>query len=122
MIEYKNTHPERAYNPKKDLSTVATTTKKIQEPNQAAATLFVSGSPAFHLLNTFTAPMIPTTAPMAYIRFVPASKYPFTCVVAWLIPALPSCAKHIVTVTSSTANNTSALNHAFKHFLIFIKT
>ncbi len=79
--------------PKKDLRTVATTTKKIQEPNHAAATLLVSGSPAFHLLNTLIAPIIPTTAPMAYIRLVPVSKYPFTLLVASWIPAFPSCAK-----------------------------
>jgi hypothetical protein len=41
------------YTPKNDLITVATTTKKTQEPNQAAATLPVSGSPLFHLLYTF---------------------------------------------------------------------
>lgn len=81
------------YIPKNDLSTVATTTRKIQEPNHAAATLLVSGSPAFHLLNTFMAPMMPTTAPMAYIRSQPVSKYPLTLLVASEIPALPSCAK-----------------------------
>ena len=60
--------------PKNDFKTVATTTRKIQEPNHAAATLLVSGSPAFHLLNTLMAPIIPTTAPIAYIRSQPVSK------------------------------------------------
>lgn len=36
------------YSPKNDLIIVVTTTKKIQEPNQAAATLLVSWSPLFH--------------------------------------------------------------------------
>ena len=73
-LKYTRHHSPSYQIPKKDFSTVATTTRKIQEPNQEAATLLVSGSPAFHLLNTFTAPTIPTTAPMAYIRSQPASK------------------------------------------------
>lgn len=83
----------RIYMPKNDLSTVATTTKKMQEPNQEAATLLVSGSPAFHLLKTLIAPITPTTAPMAYIRSHPESKYPFTLFVASCIPEFPSWAK-----------------------------
>lgn len=65
---------QKDYTPKKLCRTVATTTRNTQLPNQAAATLPVSGSPLFHLLNTFTAPTRPTMAPIAYIRLVPEAK------------------------------------------------
>ena len=65
---------EKVYTPKKDRMTVATMTRNTQLPNQAAATLPVSGSPLFHLEYTFTAPIRPSTAPTAYIRLVPEAK------------------------------------------------
>lgn len=69
--------PHHPYTPKKLLRTVATTTRKMQLPNHAAAVLEVSGSPEFHLLKTLTAPTSPTTAPTAYSNVVAVAKIAF---------------------------------------------
>ena len=53
---------------------VAATMRKMQAPNQLAAVFEVSGSPLENLPYTFTPPMSPTTAPMAYTSFVAGSK------------------------------------------------
>lgn len=73
---------------------VAATIRKMHAPNHEAAVLLVSGSPDENLPYTFTPPISPTTAPMAYISFVPGSKYELTIEVASLMPAMPfPCAK-----------------------------
>lgn len=73
---------------------VAATIRKIHAPNHEAAVLLVSGSPDENFPYTFTPPISPTTAPMAYISFVPGSKYELTIEVASLMPAMPfPCAK-----------------------------
>ena len=53
---------------------VAATIRKMHAPNHEAAVLLVSGSPDENLPYTFTPPISPTTAPMAYISLVPGSK------------------------------------------------
>ena len=50
---------------------VAATIRKMHAPNHEAAVLLVSGSPDENLPYTFTPPISPTTAPMAYISLVP---------------------------------------------------
>ena len=45
---------------------VAATIRKMQAPNQLAATLLTSGSPALNFPYTFTPPIKPTTAPVSY--------------------------------------------------------
>ena len=73
---------------------VAATIRKIHAPNQLAAVFEVSGSPDENFPYTFTPPISPTTAPMAYISLVPGSKYELTIEVASLMPAMPfPCAK-----------------------------
>ena len=73
---------------------VAATIRKIHAPNQLAAVFEVSGSPDENFPYTFTRPISPTTAPMAYISLVPGSKYELTIEVASLMPAMPfPCAK-----------------------------
>ena len=68
---------------------VAATIRKIHAPNQLAAVFEVSGSPDENFPYTFTPPISPTTAPMAYISLVPGSKYELTIEVASLMPAMP---------------------------------
>ena len=74
---------------KNDLKIVAATIRKIQAPNHEAAVLEVSGSPDENLLYTFTPPIKPQTAPIAYTSFVPGSKYPVIRFVASVMPACP---------------------------------
>ena len=64
------------YYKKNDLKMVAATIKKIQAPNQLAATFDVSGSPDENLLYTFTPPISPQTAPTAYTSFVSSRSAP----------------------------------------------
>ena len=79
---------------KKERKMVAATIRKIHAPNQEAAVFDVSGSPEENLLYTLIPPIKPTTAPMAYINFVPGSKYDVTILVASVIPPIPlPCAK-----------------------------
>ena len=59
---------------KKERRMVAATIRKIHAPNHEAAVLLVSGSPELNFPSTFTPPIKPTTAPIAYISFVPGSK------------------------------------------------
>ena len=68
---------------------MAATIKKIHAPNQLAAVFEVSGSPLENLLYTFTPPIKPQTAPIAYTNFVPGSKYPVIRFVASVMPACP---------------------------------
>ena len=68
---------------------VAATIRKMHAPNQLAAVFEVSGSPLENLLYTFTPPIKPQTAPIAYTSFVPGSKYPVIRFVASVMPACP---------------------------------
>ena len=88
---------------------VAATIRKIHAPNQLAAVFEVSGSPDENFPYTFTPPISPTTAPMAYISLVPGSKYELTIEVASLMPAMPfPCAKaEAVAATRSAAERIS---------------
>ncbi|OJX56428.1 MAG: hypothetical protein BGO84_03060 [Dysgonomonas sp. 37-18] len=74
---------------KKERRIVADTIRKIHAPNHEAAVLLVSGSPLENFEYTFTPPIKPTTAPMAYINLVAGSKYEVTILVASVIPAEP---------------------------------
>ena len=68
---------------------VADTIRKIHAPNHEAAVFDVSGSPLENFEYTFTPPISPTTAPMAYINLVAGSKYEVTILVASVMPAEP---------------------------------
>ena len=67
---------------------MAATIRKMHAPNQLAAVFEVSGSPLENLLYTFTPPIKPQTAPIAYTSFVPGSKYPVIRFVASVMPFL----------------------------------
>ena len=94
---------------------VAATIRKIHAPNHEAAVLLVSGSPELNLLYTFTPPINPTTAPIAYMSLVAGSKYDVTMFVASLMPAEPSCAKAPVTARIKAAEK----NNLFFVIMIF---
>lgn len=92
---------------------VAATIRKIQAPNQLAAVFEVSGSPLENLLYTFTPPIKPTTAPIAYINLVAGSKYEVTICVASLIPPTPlPCA--------SADDTAAAIKAADKRIFFFV--
>jgi hypothetical protein len=88
---------------KNDLSTVAATIRKIQAPNQLAAVLEVSGSPDENFEYTFTPPIRPTTAPIAYTNLVAGSKYELTMFVASVIPPTPFPCANALKADSSIA-------------------
>ena len=96
---------------------VAATIRKIHAPNQLAAVFEVSGSPDENFPYTFTPPISPTTAPMAYISLVPGAKYELTIEVASLMPAMPfPCAK----AEAVAAMKSAADRIAFLFFKMFL--
>jgi hypothetical protein len=105
---------------KKERRMVADTIRKIHAPNHDAAVLLVSGSPLENFEYTFTPPIKPTTAPMAYINLVAGSKYEVTIWVASVIPAEPlPCAKVLMAVIKNATAEKKNLKLLF-FFVIMI--